>query len=551
MGQPKGIEPRVNDVLCGRGGYINSHPGNERFRQLVEKRKRVYLSARFKQEKRLVANSIVSDIRDNKGRFLAKNTSTGEWHDIGDEKSRDKTSQALRENAPTIRADIIEGSNKLRTGKSAKSGGKRKATSDAPKKVPSNSKKRPKDACMGSLEPEYSREPPRYYQHGYPPPQWYGPYYQYPQPAYGFSEEMYTVHSSDERGRSHQSLSPITAPDSLHRDHGSRHPPTEYAHSSKEATFQVSYPKEPLRCSEYYNASISADERTLWKSRTPLQAEVPPLETRQSYDQSDHSQSGSLDYYTNLNNPNSQHNCTRDNQTWEHSVSDNTSNANHSSLLLMQAANQIMGWDGSPRLNEDPIEDEIGQEVELVEMDCSSEEGHSASHNDQVMVPPPARPRPRRIDADWSFILGCQSSWLPDSFASHSSADKISSHEGFGMVKSAKERGEISGGNSFCSAFSQDQNIDGRAAAVQVSVSNSSRSYTSSTQQDLSKIDTYLDWTISNNGRCKSPSSMEQSHGSRNSRFECHLSPIATPKNSLYTSILNSRSSSCPKVARY
>lgn len=90
--------PHENDVLCGRGGSINSHAGNERFRELVEKRKRVYLTARFKREKRLIASSIVTEIRglDPPGRFLAKEGKTGKWKDIGDEKARDKTSQALR-----------------------------------------------------------------------------------------------------------------------------------------------------------------------------------------------------------------------------------------------------------------------------------------------------------------------------------------------------------------------------------------------------------------------------------------------------------------------
>mmetsp|Transcript_22126 Transcript_22126/g.44885 ORF Transcript_22126/g.44885 Transcript_22126/m.44885 type:complete len:974 (+) Transcript_22126:438-3359(+) len=104
--------PNPNDVLCGRGGNINSHKGNEQFRKLVEKRKRVYLTARFKREKRLIASSIVSEIRvmDPPGRFLARKGSmkdnSGFWYDIGDEKARDKTSQALRENAPSIRAEI-------------------------------------------------------------------------------------------------------------------------------------------------------------------------------------------------------------------------------------------------------------------------------------------------------------------------------------------------------------------------------------------------------------------------------------------------------------
>lgn len=101
-------DPTPSDVLCGRGGSINSHPGNERFRTLVEKRKRVYLTARFKREKRLIASSIVSEIRalDPPGRFLQLDKQSGMWKDIGDEKARDKTSQALRENAPTIRSEI-------------------------------------------------------------------------------------------------------------------------------------------------------------------------------------------------------------------------------------------------------------------------------------------------------------------------------------------------------------------------------------------------------------------------------------------------------------
>ena len=97
-----------NDVKCGRGGSINSHRGNEFYRTLVEKRKRVYLTARFKREKRLIASSIVAEIRslNPPGRFLTRDAKTGRWRDIGDEKARDKTSQALRENAPSIRAEI-------------------------------------------------------------------------------------------------------------------------------------------------------------------------------------------------------------------------------------------------------------------------------------------------------------------------------------------------------------------------------------------------------------------------------------------------------------
>lgn len=70
----------------------------------------MYLTARFKREKRLIASSVVTEIRelDPPGRFLARKGGKdhGFWYDIGDEKARDKTSQALRENAPSIRAEI-------------------------------------------------------------------------------------------------------------------------------------------------------------------------------------------------------------------------------------------------------------------------------------------------------------------------------------------------------------------------------------------------------------------------------------------------------------
>src|SRR5210317_1434040 len=100
--------PNKNDVLCGRGGTINSHPGNEQYRSIVDSKKRVYLTARFKREKRLIATSIVDQIRnmDPPGRFLQKDADKQKWFDIGEEKSREKTSQALRENSKDVRIQM-------------------------------------------------------------------------------------------------------------------------------------------------------------------------------------------------------------------------------------------------------------------------------------------------------------------------------------------------------------------------------------------------------------------------------------------------------------
>jgi len=102
--------PHSHDVLCGRGGGTNNHIGNENFRDLVNEKKRQYLNS-SKREKPLVSKSIVEAIRrlSPPGRFLTKNDKTGFWYDIGDQKAREKTSQALREGAPVIRKEMVQG----------------------------------------------------------------------------------------------------------------------------------------------------------------------------------------------------------------------------------------------------------------------------------------------------------------------------------------------------------------------------------------------------------------------------------------------------------
>eukprot|EP00980_Cylindrotheca_fusiformis_P021296 scaffold8206_cov135-Cylindrotheca_fusiformis.AAC.2 len=105
-------EPNENDVLCGRGGRINSHSGNVKFRDVIQTRKKEYLAPTTKKlEKAHIAASIVNDIRSMQppGRFLKEDGKTGMWFDIGDAKAIKKTGQALREDAPDIRPEIEDG----------------------------------------------------------------------------------------------------------------------------------------------------------------------------------------------------------------------------------------------------------------------------------------------------------------------------------------------------------------------------------------------------------------------------------------------------------
>jgi hypothetical protein len=73
---------------------------------MVEDRKIHYIHSK-RLDKPLVALEIIREWRsqDPPGRFLRADDKTGQWNDVGDKKAREKTSQALREKAPTIRKE--------------------------------------------------------------------------------------------------------------------------------------------------------------------------------------------------------------------------------------------------------------------------------------------------------------------------------------------------------------------------------------------------------------------------------------------------------------
>jgi len=95
-----------NDVLSGRGGAVNSHPGNVRLRSIVGSMKAGYLCPKTRKlQKMQIAAAIVRTIRelDPPGRFLKEDPGTGLWYEIGDKAATRKTGQALRENSSEFR----------------------------------------------------------------------------------------------------------------------------------------------------------------------------------------------------------------------------------------------------------------------------------------------------------------------------------------------------------------------------------------------------------------------------------------------------------------
>lgn len=98
------------DVVCGRGGQVNNHPGNKRFRKFIAENKMKYLQA-SKHEKPALADEILQLVKP--GRFLVK--MEGSYYvECNDARAREKASQSLREGAAQLRKEGYGADQKLK-----------------------------------------------------------------------------------------------------------------------------------------------------------------------------------------------------------------------------------------------------------------------------------------------------------------------------------------------------------------------------------------------------------------------------------------------------
>lgn len=89
------LEFTENDVLMGRGGKSNHHPGNMRYRQEIERLQESYKKTDDKDEKTKISEQLVAHVQSYGGNFLEKDDHG--WYIINDVVARRKVSQALRE----------------------------------------------------------------------------------------------------------------------------------------------------------------------------------------------------------------------------------------------------------------------------------------------------------------------------------------------------------------------------------------------------------------------------------------------------------------------
>ena len=85
------------DVLSGRGGCTNTHPGNRLFRRLVRVNQATYKDVRTSPNvKHLLAISIIEAIRRHGGRYMQRDPKNKRWVEVPPKEARNKTTQALR-----------------------------------------------------------------------------------------------------------------------------------------------------------------------------------------------------------------------------------------------------------------------------------------------------------------------------------------------------------------------------------------------------------------------------------------------------------------------
>ena len=110
--------PHANDILLGRGGQINQHPGNEVFRAWISERKQDYILAKAKKDKTRISEEIYNSVKSTipPGRFLTKMMAPGRktnnhiveeggwWIEVDYNRAHSKISQCLREGAPALKS---------------------------------------------------------------------------------------------------------------------------------------------------------------------------------------------------------------------------------------------------------------------------------------------------------------------------------------------------------------------------------------------------------------------------------------------------------------
>lgn len=94
------VVPERHDILCGSGHAIFSHPGNMRFRSIVENKAQQYDNAVTRSDRIRITKGILFELRSTGARVLKKHPIYPLWSPVVGAKRnkvlRDKTTHYLR-----------------------------------------------------------------------------------------------------------------------------------------------------------------------------------------------------------------------------------------------------------------------------------------------------------------------------------------------------------------------------------------------------------------------------------------------------------------------
>jgi hypothetical protein len=125
---PAGFKPSATDVVCGKGKECFNHPGNKRFRDVIDANLNRYQSASNKMEKSAIVNEIVDLIRKDcsyNGGFVRPETYSSRWFEIGDDAAREKVGQVIRDAMLKQNPDGLEIKQRKRKARAEERKGKR------------------------------------------------------------------------------------------------------------------------------------------------------------------------------------------------------------------------------------------------------------------------------------------------------------------------------------------------------------------------------------------------------------------------------------------
>lgn len=90
--------PSMLDVICGRGRQALNHPGNKRFRAIVQDHYDSYANAPTKMHKSMVVSHIMKCVRmHGAGDFVRLDRKTGIYNKLTNRLAREKVGQGLRD----------------------------------------------------------------------------------------------------------------------------------------------------------------------------------------------------------------------------------------------------------------------------------------------------------------------------------------------------------------------------------------------------------------------------------------------------------------------